>query len=141
VGVNVRARAPLAPKAVHRRRLVGAGKLGLVLVVGALAIGITGYMALEGLGFVDAFLNAAMILSGMGPLHNPVSTAGKLFAGFYALFSGFAVLGIAAIVFAPIVHRIFHRLHIADTEAEERAEAKAQAKDERKADPGRRRRR
>jgi hypothetical protein len=139
--MNVRARAALAPKAVHRRRLVGAGKLGLALVLVALAIGITGYMALEGLGFVDAFLNAAMILSGMGPLHNPASTAGKLFAGFYALFSGFAVLGIAAIVFAPIVHRIFHRLHIADTEAEERAEAKAQAKDERKADPGRRRRR
>jgi hypothetical protein len=139
VGVNVR--APLAPKAVHRRRLAGAGKLGLALVVGALAIGITGYMSLEGLAFVDAFLNAAMILSGMGPLHNPVSTAGKLFAGFYALFSGFAVLGIAAIVFAPIVHRIFHRLHIADTEAEERADAKAEAKADGKGDPRRRRRR
>lgn len=139
-----RARVPLAPRDIHRRRLVTAGKLGLTLVAASLAIGIAGYMMLEDLGWVDAFLNAAMILSGMGPLHNPTSTAGKLFAGFYALYSGFAVLGIAAIVFAPIVHRIFHRLHIADSEAEEKAEARAEGKAEGKAEgraEGKRRRR
>jgi hypothetical protein len=107
---------PLAPPETHRRRLITAGKVGLVTVSISLAIGIAGYMALENLGFVDAFLNASMILSGMGPLHNPQSTAGKVFAGLYAIYSGFAVLGIAAVVFAPVVHRIFHRLHIADTD-------------------------
>jgi len=123
-----RARMPLAPPAVHRRRLVSAGKLGLALIGVSLAIGMGGYMALEDLDLVDAFLNAAMILSGMGPLHNPDSTAGKVFAGLYALYSGFAVLAIAAIMFAPIVHRIFHRLHIADSELEEKVEEKAEEK-------------
>ena len=128
-----RARMPLASAAVHRRRLVTAGKLGLALIAVSLAIGIAGYMFFEELDLVDAFLNAAMILSGMGPLHNPDSTAGKVFAGFYALYSGFAVLAIAAIMFAPIVHRIFHRLHIADSELEEKAEEKMEAKAEAKA--------
>jgi len=123
-----RARMPLAPPSVHRRRLASAGKLGLILIAASIAIGIVGYMALEDLDFVDAFLNAAMILSGMGPLHNPDSTAGKVFAGLYALYSGFAVLAIAAIMFAPIVHRIFHRLHIADSELEEKVDEKAEEK-------------
>ena len=128
-----RARMPLAPPAVHRRRLVSAGKLGLALIGVSLAIGMGGYMLLEDLDFVDAFLNAAMILSGMGPLHNPDSTAGKVFAGLYALYSGFAVLAIAAIMFAPIVHRIFHRLHIADSELEEKVQEKVDARAESKA--------
>ena len=102
----------LAPLPVFRRRLVTSGGLGMGLVLASLAIGIAGYMLTEQLAFVDAFLNASMILSGMGPLHSPENTAGKLFAGFYALYSGFAVLGIAAVIFAPVVHRIFHRFHI-----------------------------
>ena len=102
----------LAPLPVFRRRLLTAGTLGLLMVLGSLAVGIGGYMLFEGLEPIDAFLNAAMILSGMGPLHNPDSTAGKLFAGIYAIYCGFAVLGIAAIMFAPVVHRIFHRFHI-----------------------------
>ena len=107
-------RIPLAPKEAHRRRLLTAGKVGLVFVTLSLAVGMAGYMFFEGLNLVDAFLNASMILSGMGPIHNPATTGGKLFAGFYAIFSGFAVLGVAAVIFAPIVHRVFHRLHIAD---------------------------
>jgi hypothetical protein len=105
---------PLAPVKTHRRRMLTAGKVGLVFISISLAVGIAGYMFFENLAFMDAFLNASMILSGMGPLHNPATTGGKLFAGIYAIFSGFAVLGIAAVVFAPIVHRAFHRLHIAD---------------------------
>ena len=108
----------LAPLPVFRRRLVGAGSLGLALMLGSLAIGMAGYMLTEHLHAIDAFLNAAMILSGMGPLHNPDTTAGKLFAGCYAIYCGFAVLGIAAIMFAPVVHRIFHRFHI-ETEEDE----------------------
>jgi len=134
-------RVPLASREVHRRRLVSAGKLGLAMIAGALAIGIVGYMTLEGLGFIDAFLNASMILSGMGPLHNPTSTAGKIFAGIYALFSGFAVLAIAAIMFAPLVHRMFHRFHIADAESEEKAEAREEGKAEGKAEAKRRKKR
>lgn len=111
-----RGHIPLAPLEVHRRRVLTAGKVGLVMVAVSLAVGITGYMGFEGLDFLDAFLNAAMILSGMGPVHNPETAGGKIFAGIYAIFSGFAVLGIAAIVFAPIVHRAFHKLHIADTD-------------------------
>src|SRR5512140_3935040 len=98
----------LAPLPVFRKRLVGAGSVGMGLVLASLAVGIGGYMLTERLAFIDAFLNAAMILSGMGPLHNPATVAGKLFAGLYAIYCGFAVLGIAAIMFAPVVHRLFH---------------------------------
>lgn len=108
----------LAPLPVFRRRLVTAGSLGLGLIVVSLAVGIAGYMLTEGLEPTDAFLNAAMILSGMGPVHNPDSTAGKLFAGVYAIYCGFAVLGIAALMFAPVVHRLFHRFHIETVEDE-----------------------
>ena len=109
-------RIPLASIAVHRRRVITAGKVGLMLIAVSLAAGIAGYMFFEGLGFLDAFLNAAMILSGEGPVHNPQTVGGKAFAGLYAIFSGFAVLGIAAVIFAPFVHRIFHKLHIADAD-------------------------
>jgi hypothetical protein len=111
-----RGHIPLASREAHRQRILTAGKVGLVLVAISLGIGMAGYAFFEKLGFLDAFLNAAMILSGMGPVKNPESTGGKIFAGLYAIFSGFAVLGIAAIIFAPIVHRIFHKLHIADTD-------------------------
>lgn len=106
----------LASRREFHRRLIGTGTFGLVLVAVSLAIGMAGYAITEHLGLVDAFLNASMILSGMGPVHNPETVAGKLFAGFYAIYSGFAVLGIAAIVFSPVVHRIFHRFHIHDVE-------------------------
>jgi len=109
-------RVPLVAAEVHRRRVISAGAVGLALVILSLAAGIAGYMVFEELRFIDAFLNAAMILSGMGPLHNPQTAGGKVFAAVYALYSGFAVLAIAAVMFAPILHRIFHRLHIADVD-------------------------
>jgi hypothetical protein len=110
--MNPRRYKPLASKKVYRRHLVTSGSVGLGLVAISLAIGMAGYMAFEGLGFVDAFVNASMILSGMGPLHNPATTVGKYFAGFYALYSGFAVLAIAAVMFAPVVRRFLHRFHL-----------------------------
>ena len=130
--MTYRMRAALVPAEVHRRRLITAGKVGLLLVAASLAVGIAGYMGFEGLTFLDAFVDAAMILSGMGPVHNPQTAAGKIFAGLYALYSGFAVLGIAAIVFAPLLHRIFHRLHIADSELEVKPDEKAESKRGRK---------
>ncbi|HET9651538.1 MAG TPA: hypothetical protein VFP36_05080 [Usitatibacter sp.] len=113
----------LAPLPVFRRRLFTAGTVGLGLVLGSLAIGIAGYMLTERLSFIDGFLNASMILSGMGPVHNPETTAGKLFAGCYAIYCGFAVLGIAALMFAPVVHRLFHRFHIETVEDEVKRES------------------
>ena len=102
----------LASQAVYRQRLVKSAVAGSIMVFASLAVGMAGYAYFEDLGWIDAFVNAAMILSGMGPLHDPESTGGKLFAGIYALYSGLMVLAIAGVVFAPVIHRILHRFHI-----------------------------
>ena len=103
---------PLAPPRVFLRRLLASTALGLALVVASLVVGMAGYHGYEGLTWLDAFLNASMILSGMGPLMSPVTTGGKVFAGIYALYSGFAVLVIAGVMFGPVVHRFLHRFHL-----------------------------
>ncbi len=103
---------PLAPPRVFLRRLLASGAVGMGLVIVSLAVGMAGYHGYEGLPWIDAFLNASMILSGMGPLLQPVTVGGKLFAGFYALYSGLAVLVIAGVMFGPVVHRFLHRFHI-----------------------------
>ena len=79
-----------------------------------------GYHSFERLSWIDAFANAAMILSGMGPLAPLTTTGGKLFAGFYALFSGLALITIAGVVFAPVVHRFLHRFHLEHESGEEK---------------------
>jgi hypothetical protein len=86
----------------------------LVLVVGSVSlfIGVAGYHWLEGLPWLDAFLNAAMILGGMGPVNPLVTPAGKLFAGLYALYSGLVLLVMAGVLLAPVVHRLLHRFHL-----------------------------
>ena len=84
--------------------------LGLVAV--SLAIGMIGYHALESLDWLDAFLNAAMLLGGMGPLDAPKTPGGKLFAGLYALYSGLVFIVTAAVLFAPLLHRVLHRFHV-----------------------------
>jgi hypothetical protein len=71
-----------------------------------------GYAAFEGLGWLDAFLNASMLLGGMGPVEQPRTTGGKLFAGAYALYSGLVFLVAAGIVLAPVVHRQMHHFHL-----------------------------
>jgi hypothetical protein len=103
---------PLPSKETYHRHLLTSGSVGLVLVLISLAIGMAGYAYFENIGFIDAFLNASMILSGMGPVLNPKTDGGRIFAGFYALYSGFAVLAIAAIMFAPVVRRFLHRFHL-----------------------------
>jgi len=78
----------------------------------SLYIGMLGYHVFEHMSWVDAFANAAMILSGMGPL-SPLNTIeGKLFAGFYALFSGLAFIVLVGIIFAPIIHQFFRKIHL-----------------------------
>lgn len=103
---------PILSRQAFRRRLVQHGSLAFLFVAGSLAIGMAGYHAFEHLGWVDAFLNASMILGGMGPVDLPKSEAGKLFAGLYALYSGLAFLVTAGLVFAPVLHRILHRFHL-----------------------------
>jgi hypothetical protein len=70
-----------------------------------------GYHVLERLSWIDAFLNASMLLGGMGSANSPVTWGGKLFAGVYALYCGFVVLVVAGLLLAPVLHRVLHRLH------------------------------
>ena len=84
----------------------------LLLVGGSLVIGILGYHFLDHLAWEDAFLNAAMILGGMGPVDPLNGTVAKLFAGCYALFAGLVFLVSAGVLFAPIMHRLFHIFHL-----------------------------
>ena len=82
------------------------------IIFGALALGVLGYHTLEKLSWLDSLLNASMILSGMGPLTPLQTSAGKLFAGAYALFSGLAIIVIVGVIFAPVVHRFLHKFHL-----------------------------
>ncbi|MEO8651193.1 MAG: hypothetical protein ABI391_02755 [Hyphomicrobiaceae bacterium] len=105
---------PLATRARFFRRLGANVALALAFIAASLAAGMAGYHWLGGLGWVDAFLNASMILSGMGPVDALQGDAVKLFAGFYAIYSGLLVVATAALIFAPIMHRLLHRLHVKD---------------------------
>lgn len=109
---------PLLPRRAFISRQLRSLGLGLVLIVVSLIIGMLGYHMLEGLAWDDAFVNAAMLLSGMGPVATLHSTASKVFAGCYALYSGLAILLIAGIVFAPAVHRVLHRFHLEQGKAD-----------------------
>jgi len=82
------------------------------LVAVALGIGMAGYHFIENMGWVDAFVNAAMILSGMGPVGTLQTDAGKIFAGCYALFSGLVFITVTGIVLAPVAHRALHKFHL-----------------------------
>ncbi len=84
---------------------------GAMAVIGMM-IGMTGYSLTEGMSAIDAFVNAAMILSGMGPVTELKTSAGKLFAGFYALFSGLFVVIATGFVLAPVLHRVLHSFHV-----------------------------
>lgn len=106
--------AALAPRRVFLSRLGLSFAGGLAVILFSLAWGMVGYHYFEGQAWIDAFVNAAMLLSGMGPLASPQTNAGKLFAGLYALYSGFIVLIAAAIAFAPVIHRFLHRFHLAE---------------------------
>ncbi|MFN7097533.1 MAG: hypothetical protein ACK4PR_08245 [Gammaproteobacteria bacterium] len=103
---------PLLPRSVFILRLARSFAIGLAAIAVALYIGMAGYHYFEGMSWLDAFANAAMILSGMGPLAPVYTTAGKLFAGFYALFSGLSFIFIIGLMFTPVIHRLFHKFHL-----------------------------
>ena len=81
------------------------------LLLGSLAIGMAGYAAFEHMSWLDAFLNAAMLLGGMGPVDAPRTEAGKWFAGFYALYAGLVFIVTSALLFTPVLHHVLHRFH------------------------------
>ena len=101
----------LLPLPAFLRRLAFHFLLGCAFIAGSLAIGMAGYACLEGMDWTESFLNASMILSGMGPASPLHTTAGKWFAGAYALYSGIAFLAVTALLYAPLLHRLLHRFH------------------------------
>ena len=105
---------PLASQKVFAQRLTRNGMIGLVLLVFSLGAGMLGYHFLENLSWIDSLLNASMILGSMGPVTPLQTSAGKIFASFYAIYSGVILLASVGILIAPIFHRFLHRFHLAD---------------------------
>jgi hypothetical protein len=106
-------------RVIGRRRF--AGRMGLAIGIWAalnlagLGIGMIGYAYFEGMGFTDSFVNAAMILSGMGVFDNLKNPDSKIFAGLYALMSGLLILVATSFILAPVFHRVLHRFHVEES--------------------------
>lgn len=98
------------------KRVIKYFLISSLLIVLSLAIGTLGYHYYGKISWIDGFYNASLILTGMGPVNEMHTTAAKLFASFYALFSGIVFLSTVAVIFAPIAHRLLHILHIPDEE-------------------------
>ena len=99
---------------VFLRRLCRHALIAIGVIAFSLSLGIAGYCGFEHLSLLDGFLNSAMLLGGMGPVNAPVTTAGKLFAGFFALYAGLVFIVTAALLFTPLLHRLMHRFHWVD---------------------------
>ncbi len=102
---------PVASRARFMARMARHIGAALALVVGSLLIGMAGYHYLERLAWLDAFVDASMLLGGMGPVHAPATPGGKLFAGLYALYAGLVFLVTVSVVLAPLLHRALHKFH------------------------------
>ena len=103
---------PLAKTSDFLKRMASFAALATAIILASLGIGILGYHFLEGLSWIDSLLNASMILGGMGPVSPLQTEAGKLFASFYALFSGMIFLVAVGVLIAPIFHRFLHHFHL-----------------------------
>jgi uncharacterized membrane protein len=108
---------PLSPSNTFYARVRRAMALSGSLIGGTLLIGTVGYHLVDNFGWLDAFHQSALLLSGMGPVKENASVAGKIFDSFYALFCGVILLGATGIMFTPVIHRILHRFHIEDASA------------------------
>ena len=93
----------------------------MAIIVLSLGVGMAGYRYFEGMHWIDAYLNAAMLLGGMGPVNPIRTTGGKVFAGLYALYAGMIVLVAASILIAPAFHRFLHRFHLEEDEKRRKA--------------------
>ena len=96
---------------VFARRLLIHTVIALGLIAFSIAVGMAGYVCFEHLSWLDAFLNAAMLLGGMGPVNAPATDSGKLFAGIFALYAGLVFIVTAALLFTPLLHRLMHHFH------------------------------
>jgi hypothetical protein len=103
---------PLISRSAFVRRISRHFLVAFGIVAGSLLLGMVGYHGLEGLSWVDALVNSAMLLGGMGPVNELHTVAGKLFASFYALYSGLVFLIAAGVLLVPIAHRFLHHFHI-----------------------------
>ena len=103
---------PLASQSIFRQRMVRFGLFAGGIILFSLCIGILGYHYFESLSWIDSLLNASMILGGMGPVNLLQTSAGKIFASFYALYSGIVLLASVGVLATPIFHRFMHRFHI-----------------------------
>jgi hypothetical protein len=119
---------PLLPARIFIRRIFACVGLALVIVAFALGIGVVGYHFTAGLTWIDALLNASMILAGMGPVNVLESDAAKLFASLYALFSGVVFISLMALLLSPIAHRVLHKFHLSDEDVNKDKEEKTASK-------------
>jgi hypothetical protein len=103
---------PITPMGLFLIRVSQHILVAFAIIFGSLGIGILGYHFLEGLSWIDALVNASMLLGGMGPVNELHTTAGKLFASAYALYSGIVFLVAVGVIFIPIYHRFLHRFHL-----------------------------
>jgi sterol desaturase/sphingolipid hydroxylase (fatty acid hydroxylase superfamily) len=101
----------LSRRAFLRRQAVYTA-VAFGIVLGSLLAGMVGYHGLEGMSWIDAFLNAAMLLGGMGQVGELHTAAGKIFAGAYALYCGVVLLVVLGVLFTPLIHRFLHRFHL-----------------------------
>ncbi len=114
---------PLLPRRIFIRRVILYAVFSTAIIVFSLAVGVVGYHVTEGLSWIDSLLNASMLLGGMGPVDPLHTVAGKLFASFYALFSGVVFLVAVGVLIAPVFHRLMHSFHLA---AEDMSEAEVE---------------
>ena len=105
---------PLATRTVYMKRVATNLTITLSLMFVSLAFGMGGYRALGPMSWADAFANASMIMSGMGPLSDLKTNLGKVFEGAYALYSGLFLIISASLILGPVVHRFLHQMHLAD---------------------------
>lgn len=108
----------LAPIRTYLRRLAINVAIAAGIMCVSLCAGVVGYRSTEGMHWIDALLNASMIMGGMGPVDVLKTHAGKLFASFYALYCGLVLILTAGIVLAPVVHRLLHRFHLEDAKSD-----------------------
>lgn len=112
---------PLITRAAFVIRMLWHAGVAIGVILVSLGVGAAGYRWTEGWSWLDSTLNASMILGGMGPVNQLQTTAGKVFATIYALFSGIIFLGVVAILFTPLYHRFIHRFHLEFYEGKEQA--------------------
>jgi hypothetical protein len=113
---------PLLPVRIFVRRLASHSLAAITVVGISLVVGTLGYHRLGRLAWIDAFLNASMLLGGMGPVGELNNDSGKMFASLFALYSGFMLIAVTTLILAPVLHRVLHRLHLEEADVDESAE-------------------